>query len=120
MMGATAPGDELRAYRSPQPAARGPFMPLLVLALAVAVWFGFQTIQFLKERDAMRATMAAQDKTVQEAKKLRDALDTIARETALLADTGNPNAKLIVEELKKRGVTINPNPTPTPAPATGK
>ena len=119
MMGGTAPGDELRAHRSP-PAARGPFVPLLVLALAVAGWSGFQTIQLLKERDAMRATMAAQDKTIQDAKKLRDALDNIARETALLADQGNQNAKLIVEELKKRGVTINPNPAPNPTPATAK
>jgi hypothetical protein len=63
----------------------------------------------------MRATIAAQEKNVQDSKKLRDALDTVAREVAQLADGGNQNAKLIVDELRKRGVTINPNP---PASAT--
>jgi hypothetical protein len=41
-------------------------------------------------------------------------LDTVARETAQLADGGNQNAKRIVDELRKRGVTINPNPAPPP------
>jgi len=68
----------------------------------------------------MRATIAAQEKSVQDSKKLRDALDTVARETAQLADGGNQNAKLIVDELRKRGVTINLNPVPSSPPATGK
>jgi hypothetical protein len=99
---------------------RGPFLPVLLLALAVAGWSGFQTAQLLKERDNMRATIAAQEKNVQDSKKLRDVLDTVARETAQLADGGNQNAKLIVDELRKRGVTINPNPIPNPPPTTGK
>ena len=119
-MSDTVPGDESRVHRSPKPAGQGPFIPLLVLALAVAVWSGFQTTQLLKERETMRATMAAQDKTVQDAKKLRDALDNMARETALLAEKGNQNAKLIVDELKKRGITIDPNAPPNPMPAMGK
>lgn len=117
MMDGTAPGDELKAHRSSQPVTQGPFIPLLVLALAVAMWSGFQTMQLLKERDGMRANMAAQEKTVQDAKKLRDALDNVARETALLADKGNDNAKFVVDELRKRGITINPNPAPNAAPA---
>jgi hypothetical protein len=106
------PPEEPPLYRTLQ---RGPFLPVLLLALAVAGWSGFQTAQLLKERDNMRATIAAQEKNVQDSKKLRDALDTVAREVAQLADGGNQNAKLIVDELRKRGVTINPNP---PASAT--
>jgi len=107
------------------PGWRGAFIPMLLLTLAVGCWSGFQTLQLLKERDNMRATLAAQEKAVQDSKKLRDALDAVARDTAQLADGGNENAKLIVDELRKRGVTINPNaPSPaapvTPAPITGK
>ncbi len=97
------------------------FLPLLILGLAMLAWFGFQATQLRAERDAMRAAIAGQDKPVQDSKKLRDALDALARGTAQLADGGNPNAKLIVDELKKHGVTIDPNlPTtgatpPTPA-----
>jgi hypothetical protein len=116
------PTDQMTTHgapKRPQP-AHGPFLPLLLLALAVGVWFGFQTVQLLKERDNMRATGAAQEKSVQDSKRLRDSLDSVARETAQLADKGNQNAKLIVDELRKRGVTINPNPVPNPPPATGK
>ena len=111
------PSEELTSYRMLQ---RSPFLPMLLLALAVAGWSCFQAVQLLKERDNMRATIAAQEKSVQDSKKLRDSLDTVARETAQLADGGNQNAKLIVDELRKRGVTINLNPVPSSPPATGK
>lgn len=86
------------------------FVPVLILGLVMAAWFGFQATQLRAERDAMRELMTNQDKQVQESKKLRDSLDAVARGTAKLSDAGNPNARLIVEELKKRGVTINPDP----------
>ena len=44
--------------------------------------------------------------------KLRSSLDALARETAILADRGNAGARLIVDELRKRGVTINPKAPP--------
>jgi hypothetical protein len=111
------PPEEPPWYRTLQ---RGPFLPVLLLALAVAGWSGFQTAQLLKEGDNMRAAIAAQEKNVQDSKKLRDALDTVARETAQLADGGNQNAKLIVDELRKRGITINQNLAPPPPPGTAK
>lgn len=89
------------------------FVPLLILGLVMTAWFGFQATQLRTERDAMRELMTTQDKQVEESKKLRDSLDAIARGTAKLADSGNANARLVVDELKRRGVTINPNP-PTP------
>ena len=109
--------EETVSDRSSRDKGHDTFVPVLLLALAVALWFCFQTVQLLKERAALGTTMAAQDKTMQEAKKLRDSLDAVARETALLADRGNQNAKLIVDELRKRGITINPNPiNPNPTP----
>ena len=69
-----------------------------------------------KERDALATTFAAQDKPLAESQKMRESLDAIAREVALLADKGNPNAKLVVDELRRRGITIDPK-APSTAPA---
>ena len=44
-------------------------------------------------------------------------LDTLAADTQRLADSGNPNARALVDELKKRGVTISTTPA-NAAPAT--
>ena len=87
------------------------FVPLLILELALAAWFGFQAIQLNGERNAMHGLITSQDKQVEESKKVRDALDAIARGTAQLSDAGNSNARLVIEELKKRGIVMNPNLT---------
>jgi hypothetical protein len=95
---------------------RSPFVPLLLLALTLTGWLAFQTVQLQREKSSLDTAYASQDKNVQESKKLRDALDTLARDTALLADKGNPSARLLVDELRKRGVTINPTASPPAAP----
>lgn len=104
------------------PSTLSAFLPVLILGLVLLAWFGFQAVQLHAERDAVREVAASQEKTVQDSKKLRDSLDAIARGTAQLADGGNPNARLIIDELKRRGITISPNqPTgidpAAPAPA---
>ena len=94
------------------------FIPVFILALVLAAWFGFQAMQLRLERDAMRDVMSTQDKQMADSKKLRDSLDAIARGTAQLANAGNANARLVVDELKRRGVTISPDaPTTGPGPA---
>jgi hypothetical protein len=40
----------------------------------------------------------------------------LASDTARLAEQGNRNAKLVVDELRKRGVTINTAAAPPPSP----
>lgn len=91
---------------------RSVFVPLLILMVAYLVWTVFQTSQLMRERDTLANLHLNQEKQMQESKKLRESLDKIARETQLLANRGNKSALLIVEELRKRGVTINPE---TPA-----
>lgn len=103
-----ARGERHGSRRSPAAAApAGPFLPLLLLLLAVAGWLGLQTWILVEERGRLRTSHAAQQTTVDNATKLRTALDTLAADTQRLADAGNPNARLLVEELRKRGVTIN-------------
>ena len=95
---------------------RSAFIPLLILALAVAGWGAFQLTQLLRERDSLDAARTNQERPMENSKKLRDQLDGIARETQLLANKGNAGAKLLIDELGRRGVTINPNAQPAASP----
>ena len=56
---------------------------------------------------------------MQKAVKMRAQLDGIAKSTAELAAKGNVNAGTIVQELAKRGITINLS-APTPATSAPK
>ncbi len=97
-------------------AAAALFLPMLFIAAGLALWTGFQSYMLWGENRALTAVHANQEPTVQQATKVRAQLDSIAARTQLLAEKGNAGASLIVAELKKRGVTINPNAKP-PAPA---
>ncbi len=90
-------------------------IPVCLMVLAFVVWTGFQTSQLMRERGTLKAILASQEAPVQEAAKLRAQLDSIAKGTQELANQGNQNAKTIVAELQKRGITINLPATPAPA-----
>lgn len=95
------------------------FVPLLLLGVAVMIGLVFQCWQLVVESGQLTDTFASQARVVDNATQFRAKLDKVARETQLLADKGNPNAKLVVDELRKRGITINPTATANPtAPAT--
>lgn len=93
------------ARRAP---AYGPLVPMLLTVTALLAWLGFQAWGQYQDRLALRTAYANQQQTVDNATKLRGALDLLAADTQRLAESGNASARLLVEELKKRGVTINP------------
>ena len=100
-------------------APRSVFVPGLLLALAVAGWSGFQCWQLVVERNNLSGAIAGQEPQMAQSQKVRAALENIATKTARIARAGNPNATVIVEELRKRGITINPDgPLPGELPAT--
>lgn len=111
--------SSLRRGGSLQRGGNSIFLPTLIVFCALVAWFSFQAFQLFEERAALQESRFAQEQSVQTATKLRASLDAMARETARLAQQGNPNARLLVEELRKRGVTINPNAESTAVPATG-
>ena len=84
------------------------FFPALLLALAFVAWLAFQAVQLVMERQQLGLAKANLEQQEQGATKLRASLDAVATSTAKLAADGNANARVIVEELRKRGVTINP------------
>jgi len=83
-------------------------VPVLLGGLALLVVLGYQTYVLVAERDGLNATHTGQQQTVDNAAKLRNSLDALAADTQRLADIGNPNAGLLVTELRKRGISINP------------
>jgi hypothetical protein len=97
-----------------------PFLPLLLLVIAAVAWPAFQCYQLVNEKQGLATVHGNQTRQFEDAGKLRTALDSLARETAILADKGNPGAKLIIGELAKRGVTINPNAPPETADKAAK
>lgn len=94
------------------------FVPLLLFGLAVLVVLGFQAWSLAGERSALNTAHEGQQQTVDNAGKLRASLDGLAADTQRLADRGNANAALLVTELKKRGITINPQAGAAAAAAT--
>ncbi len=90
------------------------FLPIALVTLSLFTWIAFQTVMLFKERTTLQSVRQNQEKTVQDSIKLRNQLDSIAKGTAALARSGNAGAKTIVEELRKRGVTIKEDaPPPT-------
>lgn len=97
--------------------ARSAFWPLLIICVATASWSGFQSYQLVHEHDALKKLHANQEALVQNAVKLRTQLDGIAGDTQRLANAGNANAQALVNELRRRGVTINAETPPVGGPA---
>jgi hypothetical protein len=111
-MGAWAREDPDRGIGA-QPRLRlWPTVALLTIALLA--WAGFQTFQLARERSILQRVKAGQEAPLQQAAKVRAQLDSIAKRTLELAQQGNAGAATIVEELAKRGVTINPSSPATP------
>lgn len=100
--------------------ASSPFVPLLLLVLTSVSWTTFQCVQLTRERDKLQSAISGQDAQMEQSAKVRSALESLAARTARLAQAGNANATIIVEELRKRGITIDPDSPTTdvkpPAP----
>ena len=101
-----APRRPVRPAVAPVP-VRSPFVPMVLGGLALLGWLGFQTYGLFSERESLTAAHTAQQQTVDNAGKLRASLDALAADTQRIADAGNPSARLLIDELRKRGITIN-------------
>lgn len=87
----------------------GILMLVVTLILAcVLVQNGYQTFQIIDDRDRLAQRIEAQEATVRDAEKVRAQLLSIAGQTAVLAEQGNPNAVRLVELLRAQGVTVRP------------
>jgi len=89
----------------------------LTLALVVvswSAWVVFQTTQLVSERTNLERLKVGQESAFQQSVKTRAEIDSIANDIARLATQGNSGAQLIVTELQKRGITIDPSKKTVP------
>jgi hypothetical protein len=93
---------------------RGSTLPLLLTMVSVLIWFAFQTLQLVVERNNLTALKANFDSAMQESQKMQSQLQSLVSKTAELAQQDNPAAKAAVEELEKRGIPIK-GAAPQPA-----
>lgn len=82
-------------------------LPLILILVALLVWFGFQSFQLLSERSNLVSLQTSLEGALQESQKMRAQLETLVSKTAELAQQGNPSAKKVIEELEKRGIPIS-------------
>ncbi len=90
------------------------FVPILLLALAVILSLAVQGVYLILERQQLAGASTSLVPQEQAAAKVRASLEALATSTAKLATAGNPNARAIVDQLRSRGVTINPPATAKP------
>jgi len=87
---------------------RGANLPLTILLIALVLWFGFQTLQLASERANLGEARGHQEAAMQEAQKLRTQFESLISKTSELANKGHAGAKLVMEELQKRGMAAQP------------
>lgn len=89
-------------------------LPLILTLAALTIYFGFQTLQFLYERNNLVMVKGSQESAIQEAQKIQAQFKTLVSKTGELADKGHAGAKMVMEELLKRGVSSAPQAPPPP------
>jgi hypothetical protein len=84
-------------------------VPLILLALVVALESGVRTTELLRERTRLGEIRAGQDEAVKNADFRRSDFDKLVTATVNLANGGDANVRPVVEELKRLGaVSLNP------------
>jgi hypothetical protein len=84
-------------------------VPLIILALVVALESGARTSELLRERTHLGEIKAAQDEAVRNADFRISDFDKLVTATVNLANGGDANLRPVMEELKQLGaVSLNP------------
>lgn len=86
-------------------------LPLILTIVSLLIWFGFQTVQLVMERGSLSLMNRSLEAPMQQSQRVRAQLEALIGKTAELANQGNANARVAIEELEKRGIPIG-----SPAP----
>ena len=80
-----------------------------ITLVALLLWFGFQLLQQVRERSNLSAVKTNQESAIQESEKIRLQFQGLMTKTVELANQGHAGAKMVVDELQKRGIGV-PSP----------
>jgi hypothetical protein len=85
------------------PEGRSPYLPLLIVLVAIALYFAFQTLELVRARGQLAQVRAGQTAALSAGAKIHAQFDALAGGTAVLAQQGDPDAKAIAAEFGRRG-----------------
>jgi hypothetical protein len=85
-------------------------LPLILTILALFLLMALQTFQSFRDRATLQTVRAGQDKTIENAVRLRREMDALAGKTAKLAAEGDEGAKGVVALMKQQGVVLTSPP----------
>ena len=103
---ASSPAPLADLPRSAPPTRHSAFIPLLLCVLTLVGWFAGQLFEAYSAQQPLQQGLLGQQTAVDEATRLRQSLDALAADTQRMANAGHANAALLVNELNKRGITI--------------
>jgi len=83
-----------------------------ITLVALLLWFGFQLLQQVRERSNLSAVKANQEGAIQESEKIRLQFQGLMTKTVELANQGHAGARMVVDELQKRGIGVPPPAKP--------
>ena len=83
-------------------------LPFIITLLALTLYFGFQSLQLASERSNLTAVKSNQEAAIQEAQKVQLQFKALVTKTSQLADQGHAGARMVMEELQKRGIGFAP------------
>ena len=91
---------------------------MMILAAAFFLTVAFQTFELVREHANIERALDGQQTPLEQALRVRQETEQMAGDTAALADKGDANAKLVVDEMRRQGVALREPPVqPTPAPS---
>jgi hypothetical protein len=87
---------------------------LTLTLVALVLWFGFQAFQLVRDRSSLQVVKANQETAMQESEKIRTQFQTLMTKTAELANKGHAGAKMVIDELQRRGLGMGAGPEEKP------
>lgn len=91
--------------------------PVSLLAFVVFIMMAFQTMQILRDREALHNAKLQQEKPIEEAQRVQAQLNALAGGTLQLAQKGDKDAQAIIDRMKQLGITVQANKPASGAPA---
>jgi hypothetical protein len=81
-------------------------LAVALVAVALLLLTAFETARLVTEHAALSSVRASQEPGLAEIAKVRAQLDALAGGTARLAADGNVNARAVVAEMQRQGITL--------------
>jgi hypothetical protein len=90
----------------------------LPVGLIVAAFFlitAFQTERLVQEHSSLAALRTQQEATLEQADRIRARFQMVAGGVTKLAQSGNANAKAVLDQLQAQGITVRPTAPKVPS-----